>query len=173
MNTGREVVHADGGFSYEDVGELREPSTEMLDHGPPSNETDGLKLPHVHLKGYRLDKKKVDVLDPLEASPALKIRLPQDPLLVTANVGNFLWTLQNKVNWDRKTAAKGGTFVPWTVADLVDDPTFATLLSRVLKIYQKWHEDTVPPKGKSEGTNQNAAGPSTALQPPAPLDRRR
>uniref|UniRef100_A0A0W0G4S8 Uncharacterized protein n=1 Tax=Moniliophthora roreri TaxID=221103 RepID=A0A0W0G4S8_MONRR len=134
MNTGKEVIRDDGGFIYEDIGKVRAPSAEVIGRGPPSNETDDLKILH--------------------ASPVLKVRPPQDPLLrVTANVGNFLRVLKNKVDWDREQAANRGNF-----------------------IYQDWHVDRKasfvralrPP---TEETNRTEAGPSTVLQPPAPLRR--
>uniref|UniRef100_A0A0W0FIG7 HNH nuclease domain-containing protein n=1 Tax=Moniliophthora roreri TaxID=221103 RepID=A0A0W0FIG7_MONRR len=133
------------GFRYTTfVKKPMAPPESKNDRGPPSMDAENLKPPHVHLKGYRINKKETDTLDPLQFSPQLRLQLPQCPLLVTANVGEFLWVMKNRVDARRREDANGKPFEEWSISELVEDPDIAALLNNVYRIYRDWHQDPGP-----------------------------
>ncbi|KAK7025308.1 hypothetical protein VNI00_016090 [Paramarasmius palmivorus] len=146
----------------------RQPPAAREDLGTLGNNRDGLKISLIHQKGYRCDRSGVDVIDPTSGSTVLE--LPEDPLLVTVNVGDFLWAIKNRANRDRRIAAAGGDFDEWTVEDLVDNPELATPLRRCLELYETWKRDKVPRAGGRSTTQQSTR---TSNREPSEADARR
>ncbi|EEB88564.1 hypothetical protein MPER_13538, partial [Moniliophthora perniciosa FA553] len=92
----------------------------------------------------------------------LQLQLPQCPLLVTANVGEFLWVMKNRIDARRREHAKGKPFEGWLINELVEDPTIAALLHDAYLIYQGWRQDPgpapAPPKeAKKSAKSQEAS----------------
>ncbi|KAK7043090.1 hypothetical protein VNI00_008444 [Paramarasmius palmivorus] len=156
------------GTSYQ----TRPPISIMNDTGPSVGDPDKLKEKHVHLKGYRLGS-EVDVYKPLQGDPGLVLELPQDPWLVTANVGEFLSVLKKGVNKKRFAASMkqgGPPMVNWQVDQLVEDPQHALLLRTALQIYELWEEDKLPSPPRSGKTRSSRA---SEVDPSLQLDKLR
>ncbi|ESK90996.1 hypothetical protein Moror_16394 [Moniliophthora roreri MCA 2997] len=149
-------------FSYEPLEyPIRMP--QWVDHGdgdtggdqPDTNSQNdkGVKVTPQHLKGYRANTNNpLEALRPVKHSPALELQLWQDPWLVAANVGQFLYVLKGRVDDHRRSRAKEGQdWVQWQVSHLVKDPVHLPLLEMCLQIYTYWMDDKPKPQ-KSEGT---------------------
>ncbi|ESK88741.1 hypothetical protein Moror_1258, partial [Moniliophthora roreri MCA 2997] len=130
-----------------------------------------------HLKGYLTNLgTPFDACRPVAHSSGLEVMLWQDPWLVTANVGEFLYVLKVQIDEARQKKAQeeGGEWTQWQIHELVNDPFHQSLLLLCLQIYTFWMEDQAPEpqaqkeKGSKAGRSQtksradassNVAGP--------------
>uniref|UniRef100_A0A0W0G5A1 Uncharacterized protein n=1 Tax=Moniliophthora roreri TaxID=221103 RepID=A0A0W0G5A1_MONRR len=97
-----------------------------------------------HLKGYHSDRKTpYEGFYPVENQG--EVLLWQDPWLVVANVGEFLFVLKSRMDNDRCAKVKPGEeWLPWQVEELVKDPLHVQLLEMCLQIYTYWQGDKGP-----------------------------
>ncbi|EEB95880.1 hypothetical protein MPER_05083, partial [Moniliophthora perniciosa FA553] len=129
------------------------------------SEDDRLKnrvIPH-HLKGYQSDRQApFEGLYPVENRK--EVMLWQDPWLVVANVGEFLFVMKSRIDERRRSDAKpGSTWKDWRVRELVKDETHVQLLDLCLTIYTFWKDD-VPPRDEGTKVKASVAGPSGSGQ---------